>query len=68
MVIKPVAGLDGEGVLHVVDEDPLALYDFPFGDVSLEELLLLDRWDGSSEMASTMAVWLYDSTWTCADK
>lgn len=43
-VLKPVHGMEGEGVLAVADESPLRLYDFPLGGpVILEEQLQLDR-------------------------
>jgi hypothetical protein len=43
-VLKPAHGLAGEGILHIADESPLRMYDFPLGGpVILEEQLALDR-------------------------
>eukprot|EP00730_Choanoeca_flexa_P011131 TRINITY_DN2367_c0_g1_i1.p1 TRINITY_DN2367_c0_g1~~TRINITY_DN2367_c0_g1_i1.p1 ORF type:complete len:1263 (+),score=411.59 TRINITY_DN2367_c0_g1_i1:79-3867(+) len=43
VVIKPVFGAAGEGILFVSDVEELRRYDFPMGQVILEEFLMLDR-------------------------
>eukprot|EP00049_Salpingoeca_infusionum_P017289 m.352412 g.352412 ORF g.352412 m.352412 type:complete len:1261 (-) comp16516_c0_seq1:279-4061(-) len=43
VVIKPVFGAAGEGILFVSDVESLKQYDFPMGQVILEEFLDLDR-------------------------
>jgi len=43
VVIKPVYGAAGEGIEFVSSAERLANYDFPMGDVCLEEMLDLDR-------------------------
>ena len=42
VVIKPVFGAAGEGIIFVNNRKQLELYDFPMGDVLLEEHLNLD--------------------------
>ncbi|CAG9463223.1 unnamed protein product [Pedinophyceae sp. YPF-701] len=41
-VIKPNLGAAGEGIIFVTEREQLAMYDFPMGDVCLEEFLNLD--------------------------
>ena len=41
-IIKPVSLGNGEGIVEIKDLDQLSLYDFAYGDVSLEEKLVLD--------------------------
>jgi len=43
VVIKPNFGAAGEGIIFVSEEEQLKLYDFPMGDVLLEEKLNLDK-------------------------
>eukprot|EP00056_Hartaetosiga_gracilis_P005169 m.82069 g.82069 ORF g.82069 m.82069 type:complete len:1309 (-) comp12075_c2_seq1:42-3968(-) len=43
VVVKPVLGAAGEGILFISDVEQLRTYDFPMGDVLLEEFLQLDR-------------------------
>eukprot|EP00043_Microstomoeca_roanoka_P020483 m.250105 g.250105 ORF g.250105 m.250105 type:complete len:1262 (-) comp17172_c3_seq3:208-3993(-) len=43
VVVKPVFGAAGEGILFISDVEQLKTYDFAMGDVSLEEFLTLDR-------------------------
>ena len=43
VVIKPIFGAAGEGIKFVKGSDPLKVYDFPMGDVVLEEFLNLDK-------------------------
>jgi hypothetical protein len=38
-VVKPLYGKEGKGVLFVSSPEELRLYDFPLGDVVLEEAL-----------------------------
>lgn len=42
-LVRPIAGLEGEGVLVVSEATPLALYDFQAGPVVVEKVLPLDR-------------------------
>jgi hypothetical protein len=43
VVIKPVFGAAGEGILFLNSVEQLKVYDFPMGDVCLEEFLDLDK-------------------------
>jgi len=43
VVIKPVFGAAGEGIMFVSSEEELKIYDFCMGDVCLEEFLNLDK-------------------------
>lgn len=43
VVIKPVFGAAGEGIMFVSSEEELKIYDFCMGDVCLEEFLILDK-------------------------
>jgi beta-aspartyl-dipeptidase (metallo-type) len=45
VVIKPILGSAGKGILFISSEDELKLYDFPQGDVLLEAKLQLDTAD-----------------------
>jgi hypothetical protein len=42
-VIKPVFGAAGEGILFLNSVEQLKMYDFPMGEVCLEEFLDLDK-------------------------
>jgi len=42
VVVKPVFGAAGEGILFLTEEAELRMYSFPMGDVCLEEFLDLD--------------------------
>jgi hypothetical protein len=42
VVVKPIYGAAGEGILFMSSEDELRTYSFPMGDVCLEEHLNLD--------------------------
>ena len=43
VVVKPDFGAAGEGILFLDSEEQLRMYDFPMGNVSLEEFLDLDK-------------------------
>ena len=43
VVIKPVFGAAGEGILFLNSMEQLKMYDFPMGEVCLEEFLDLDK-------------------------
>jgi hypothetical protein len=43
VVVKPHFGAAGEGILFLNSEEQLRMYDFPMGDVALEEFLDLDK-------------------------
>ena len=43
VVVKPVFGAAGEGILFIDNVEALRRYDFPMGQVVLEEFLSLDR-------------------------
>ncbi|EKX41719.1 hypothetical protein GUITHDRAFT_74499 [Guillardia theta CCMP2712] len=43
VVIKPVFGAAGEGIIFCSELEQLKMYDFPMGDVCLEEFLDLDK-------------------------
>jgi hypothetical protein len=43
VVIKPVFGAAGEGILFINNVEQLRMYDFPMGEVCLEEFLDLDK-------------------------
>lgn len=43
VVVKPVFGAAGEGILFLSSAEQLKMYDFPMGEISLEEFLDLDK-------------------------
>ena len=60
VVVKPVFGAAGEGILFVSDVEVLKSYDFAMGDVILEEFLALDR--SSDGIVLSPAVHYFGST------
>ncbi|KAF6263038.1 hypothetical protein COO60DRAFT_1672706 [Scenedesmus sp. NREL 46B-D3] len=52
-VVKPLYGKEGQGVLFVSSPEELRLYDFPLGDVVLEEALLMDKGEDSIAVSAT---------------
>eukprot|EP00960_Hanusia_phi_P045811 757441-Hanusia_phi.AAC.1 len=47
VVVKPIYGAAGEGIIFVSDVEALQTYDFPYGIVCLEEKLDLDKAPGN---------------------
>eukprot|EP00960_Hanusia_phi_P000025 502-Hanusia_phi.AAC.2 len=43
IIIKPIYGTDGDGILVVSEMEQLKMYDFPLGEVCVEEFLNLDK-------------------------
>jgi len=54
VVIKPVFGAAGNGILFPTTEEEIAAYEFPMGDVCLEEKLKLDLSPDGTEFSPAM--------------
>src|SRR3546814_17196913 len=54
VAIKPLSGCAGEGIIFVDSEEEIRNYNFPMGEVALEEKLTLDVADDGLVIAPAM--------------